>query len=138
MAKDLKAVVDPELLLMVEVKGEPAGFALTLPDVNQALIKIKNGKLLPTGLLKLLWYTKGPGKKVINRCRILTLGIKKDYREYGVGPMLYAEYLKRGPALGYPVGEASWVLEDNKPMNRALEMMCGERSKVYRIYDRAL
>lgn len=138
MAKDMKAIVNPELLLLATLKDKPIGFALTLPDVNQAIAKVKDGKLFPLGIFKLLWFLKGPGKKVINRCRILTLGFKKEYREMGIGPLLYAEYLKRGPALGYPVGEASWVLEDNKPMNRALEMMCGERSKVYRIYDRSL
>ena len=100
---------------------------------------MKDGKLFPTGIFKLLWNLKGPGrKKTINRCRILTLGIKKAYRELGIGPLLYSEYLKRGPARGCPVGEASWILEDNKPMNRALEHMCGERTKVYRLYDKAL
>lgn len=139
MAKDLKAVVDPSLLLIAEVKGQPAAFALCLPDVNQAIKKIPDGKLFPTGLLKLLWNTKGPGrKKTINRCRILTLGIKRAYRELGVGPLLYAEYYKRGPANGYPIGEASWILEDNIPMNKALAHMCGERTKVYRIYERTL
>ena len=139
MAKDMKMIVDPELLLIAEVAGKPAAFALTLPDVNQAQAKVKDGKLLPLGIFKLLWNLKGPGrKKTINRCRILTLGIKKAYRELGIGPLLYSEYLKRGPAQGCPVGEASWILEDNKPMNRALEHMCGERTKVYRLYDRAL
>ena len=139
MAKDMKAIVDPELLLIAEVRGKPAAFALTLPDVNQAIVKVRDGELFPTGLIKLLWNLKGPGrKKTINRCRILTLGIKKAYREYGIGPLLYSEYLKRGPGNGYPVGEASWILEDNKPMNKALQHMCGERTKVYRIYDRTL
>lgn len=139
MAKDLKTVLDPELLLIAEVRGQTAGFALTLPDVNQAIKKVKDGKLLPTGIFKLLWNTKGPGrKKTITRCRILTLGIKKAYREHGIGPLLYAEYFRRGPKLGYQEGEASWILEDNKPMNSALQHMCGQRTKVYRIYDRAL
>ncbi|MFZ9594526.1 MAG: N-acetyltransferase [Bdellovibrionia bacterium] len=139
LAKDMKTIMDPELCLIAEVRGEPAAFALTLPDVNQAFKKVKNGKLLPFGLFQLLWNIKGWGKKkTINRCRIITLGIKKAYREYGIGPLLYTEYLKRGPALGYFTGEASWILEDNKPMNKALELMCGQRTKVYRIYDRAL
>jgi hypothetical protein len=139
MAKDMKAILDPELLLIAEVRGEPVAFALALPDVNQAIKKIPNGKLLPFGLLKLLWNLKGPGKKrTVTRCRVLTLGIKKKFQPMGVGPILYLEYLKRGPAAGYPVGEASWILEDNIPMNRALEAMCGQRTKVYRIYDRAL
>jgi hypothetical protein len=139
MAKDMRPIVDPELCLIAEIHGETVGFALTLPDVNQAIAKIRNGKLLPTGLLKLLWHLKGPGRKnTINRCRVITLGIKKKYMSYGIGPMFYTEYLKRAPALGYPIGEASWILEDNKPMNKALQMMCGERTKVYRIYDRSL
>lgn len=139
MGKDMKTIMDPSLLLIAEVAGEPAAFALTLPDINQALKKVPDGKLLPFGLLKLLWNTKGPGRrKTINRCRVLTLGIKKKFREVGIGPLLYAEYLKRGPGNGYPVGEASWILEDNIPMNKALAHMCGERTKVYRIYDRPL
>jgi ribosomal protein S18 acetylase RimI-like enzyme len=139
MAKDMKTIVDPELCLIAEVRGQPVGFALTLPDVNQAMKKVKDGKLFPTGIFKLLWNIKGPGrKKTINRCRILTLGIKKAYQEYAIGPLLYTEYLKRGPALGYHCGEASWILEDNKPMNRALELMSGQRTKVYRIYDRKI
>jgi hypothetical protein len=139
MAKDMKPIVDPRLVLMVEVRGQPAGFGLTVPDVNQAFKKVKDGKLFPTGLVKLLWNLKGPGKrKTINRCRIITLGIKKAYRELGLGPLLYSEYFKRGPSCGYPVGEASWILEDNVPMTKALEHMCGERYKVYRIYDRPI
>lgn len=139
LAKDLKTIVDPELVLIAEIQGEPAGFAVALPDVNQALKKVRDGKLFPTGLVKLLWHTKGPMKKrTINRCRVFTLGIKKKYRELGLGPLFYTEYLKRGPQCGYPVGEASWVLEDNGPMNKALSYMCGERTKTYRIYDRPL
>lgn len=139
MAKDMKLILDPRLLLIAEVRGEPAGFALTLPDINQVLKRIPNGKLLPSGLFKILWFLKGPGrKKVLTRCRILTLGIKRAYREHGIGPLFYTEYLKRGVELGYTRGEASWILEDNRPMNRAIEMMGGERTKVYRIYERAL
>jgi hypothetical protein len=139
MAKDMKAIVDPELLLIAEVGGVPAAFGLALPDVNQAIAKVKDGKLFPTGLVKLLWHLKGPTrKKTINRCRVLTLGIKKAFREVGIGPLLYMEYLRRAPIGGYDYGEASWILEDNIPMNKALTYMAGERSKVYRLYDRTL
>lgn len=139
LAKDMKMIVDPELLLMAEVRGEPAGFALTLPDVNQVFKKVTDGKLFPTGLFKLLWNLKGPGrKKTINRCRIITLGIKKAYQPMGLGPLFYAEYFKRGVRLGYSRGEASWILENNRLMNRSLELMAGKRNKVYRIFDKAI
>ena len=52
--------------------------------------------------------------------------------------MLYTEYLKRGPENGYPIGEASWILEDNKPMTRALEYMGAFKTKTYRVYDKTL
>ena len=137
MAKDMKAILDPELVLIAEVKGVAAAFALALPDVNQAIHKVKDGKLFPTGIFKLLWNLKGPGKRrTINRCRIVTLGIRKAYRNYGIGPLLYVEYFKRGPARGYPVGEASWILEDNVQMNKALQRIAGERYKTYRVYER--
>lgn len=139
MAKDMKAVVDPSLLLIAEVKGKPVGFSLTLPDVYQAQAKVRDGKLLPFGLAKLLWNLKGPGKKkTIDRLRILTLGVKRAYREAGIGPLLYMEYLRIARETGIRCGEASWILEDNVPMNRAIENMKGKRTKVYRIYDRPL
>jgi hypothetical protein len=139
MAKALKLILDPELLLIAEVQGEAAGFGLCLPDLNQVLKKIPDGKLFPFGMLKLLWNLKGPGKRsTLNRCRIITLGIKKKFRHLQLGPLLYFEYYKRGPKAGYPVGEASWVLEDNIAVNKATQNMSGKRTKTYRIYDRPL
>src|SRR5205085_8624636 len=46
MAGTLKAVVDEDFVLFAEVGGVPAGFTLSLPDVNQVLMKL-NGRLLP-------------------------------------------------------------------------------------------
>jgi len=136
MAKDMKLILDPNLAFIAEVDGEPAGFSLSLPDVNQVFAKVKNGKLLPFGIFKLLWNLKGPGRKsTINRCRILTLGTKQKFRDLGLGPLFYVETYSQALKLGYVGGEASWVLEDNNQMNRALEKMCGNRTKVYRIYE---
>lgn len=139
MAKDMKALVDPRLLLIAEVGGQPAGFMLALPDANQVFKKIPNGRLTPKNIVKLLWNLKGPGrKKTVNRVRILTLGIKRQFQPMGLGPAFYLEALKRAPKIGYPAGEASWILEDNVPMVTAIKYMGGQRTKTYRIYDRAL
>jgi GNAT superfamily N-acetyltransferase len=139
LAKDLKLIVDPEMILIVEVRGEPAGFVLTLPDVNQVFKKVKDGRLFPTGLFKLLWNLKGPGRRrTINHSRVVTLGIRKAYQPLGLGSLLYVETIQRARRRGYDTGEASWILEDNVPMNRAMEMMFGQRTKVYRIYEKSL
>ena len=47
LAKQLKPVVVPELVLFAEVRGELAGFALALPDLNVAL-RHMHGSLFPS------------------------------------------------------------------------------------------
>lgn len=136
MAKDMKAIVVPELLYIVEVRGEIAGFGLCLPDVNQVIAKNRSGKLFPTGLISLLWNLKV--KKSYNRGRVLTLGVKKKFQTLGLAPLMYAKYIKDGPKYGVPKAECSWILEDNVPMNKGLQYMNAKMYKTYRIYDKAL
>ncbi len=136
MAKEMKAVVIPELLFIVEVKGESAGFGLFLPDLNQVMIKIRNGKLFPTGLLKLLWHTKF--HKTMTQGRILTLGVKKKFHHLGLGSLMYLKYFETGPRLGFPSCECSWILEDNAPMNHGLKYMNAKHYKTYRIYEKPI
>ncbi len=57
LAHQLKPVVNPNLCCLAFVGDEPAGFALALPDYNQVLRRM-NGRLLPFGILKLLWYKR--------------------------------------------------------------------------------
>ena len=112
--------------------GEPVGFALSLPDINQA-IRHCNGRLFPFGIFKLLWYMR----RIVG-LRIITLGVKKEYRHTGLAAMLYFETFKRGTRKGHTWGESSWVLEDNKEMLGGLEKMKFWRDKTYRIYERAI
>ncbi|GAH12317.1 unnamed protein product, partial [marine sediment metagenome] len=74
MEKELKLIIDPELVFIAEYKGEPAGFLMAFPDMNQA-IKLANGRLLPFGLLKILWH-----RHKIKSLRIALLGVLKEYR----------------------------------------------------------
>lgn len=132
LAKDLKPVVVPELVIIVEYKGEPIGFSLSLPDLNLALKHNRNGYLLP-GLYCLLRY-----KKSINATRIIVLGVVKEHQMTGAGGVLFYETAKRSVENGYPEGEAGWVLEDNVMMNRGAELLNADRVKTYRIYETPL
>ena len=132
MAKDLKPVVDPNLVIIVESKGKPVGFALSLPDYNIVLKNNKNGYLIP-GLFRILFQ-----KKKIDFTRIVILGVLPEYLNTGIGGALFYETAIQSIKHGYPHGEASWVLEDNIMMNRGAELMQGERTKTYRIYDYVL
>jgi GNAT superfamily N-acetyltransferase len=137
MVKDLKQIYDPELVLFAEVGGKPVGFALSLPDVNQAF---HHGKRIPKGVMNLpvaVWKLL-TNKNAIDTVRIIILGVLKEYRGRGVDAMLYLETMDRAKTKGYEFGEASWVEEGNAPMNRAAQMMNGERYKTYRIFKKAL
>ena len=132
MAKQMKQIVDPELCLIAEVDGEPVGFALALPDFNQA-IRHTDGRLLPFGLFKLLWYARR-----IDQVRVITLGVKPEYRRHGLDAMMMLRAYRRALELGYRRSEASWILEDNVPMRRIMERLGWQVYKTYRVYEKPI
>jgi hypothetical protein len=135
IAKDMKMILDPDLALFGEIEGEPAGFALALPDVNQVFRKL-NGRLLPFGIFKLLWNMKI--RKNINQARVITLGVIKKYQKRGLDSVFYYDLLNNGVNNGYLVGELSWILEDNEMMRSAAEGIGARVYKTYRIYETPL
>lgn len=139
MAKSLKDVIWKEFCIIAEREGEPIGFALSLPDINQILVKNRNGRLIPTGLFRLLFGLRPRKKGSVNRVRVATLGVKPQYRTTGVANLLCLETFHSAPKMGVEGGELSWVLEDNKDMMNAAELMSGEGPyKRYRVYDKHL
>lgn len=135
IASNMKRIVDPDLVLIAEHQGEPVAFCMALPDINQALIRLK-GKLFPVGLLKLLWHTKVRNK--INQIRLVTMGIVPEYQRRGIDSVMFVETFERAVAKGYVLGELSWILETNDLMCRSAEAMGAELYKRYRIMEMPL
>ena len=133
LARDFRPIVDPALCLIAEVKGEPVGFSLALPNINHALRHLPNGRLFPFGLFRFLWH-----KRKVRGIRVVTLGFKPGFQHSGLGAALYLRGWLAGTERGYDHGEASWILEDNLDMVRPLERMGGTPYKRYRIYERPL
>lgn len=133
LAKDLKMILDPDFCLVAEHEGKMVGFALAVPDINQVLIKIKRGRLLPTGIFKLLF-----GRKKINYVRIITLGVIEEYRKLGIEACFYASIIKKAGEKNIKGGEGSWILETNDLMNKAMQNINGKVYKTYRIYEKAI
>jgi GNAT superfamily N-acetyltransferase len=128
LAKSLKPIVDERFALMAEVKGEPIGFALALPDFNQALRHV-DGRLFPFGLFKLLWHRRN-----IHRLRVFTLGLKPEYQRKGIDALFYLRIFQNGLPAGIHQAEAGWILEDNWGMRRGLERLGAYVYKTYRVY----
>ena len=92
-----------------------------------------------TGLLKLLWRLKVRGPTSV---RMALLGIRKKWRQVrkyaGLSTFLYVDMNESGRRMGVRLGELSWTLEDNGPVNVGIKMMGGQIYKRYRVYQKDL
>jgi GNAT superfamily N-acetyltransferase len=131
-AKDLKPVLDENWAMIAERRdtGVVVGAALTLPDFNQVLRHL-NGRLLPFGWAKALWW-----RRKINAVRVFALGVKPEYQHTGVAARLYQMHYDAAERTPQKGGEMGWILEVNKPMNRAMQGMGGEIVRRFRVYER--
>ena len=93
-AQVLKYIVWPQFTFMAEVDGEPAGFMIIVPDFHHAFKAIGNGRLLPTGLFKIL-----AAKRRISTGRIMILGAKKEFRKRGIFALFVNEMHRRAKSI---------------------------------------
>ena len=133
MAKEMKMLIVPQFAFMAEIDGVPAGFMLVLPDFNQIFKRIPNGKLLPTGLFKLLL-----GKQSLKGFRVLLLGVKPEFRSRSIFQLFVHEVFRRGRAYGATAVELSWILEDNHLMTQPMAAIQAPEYRRWRVYDRAI
>jgi GNAT superfamily N-acetyltransferase len=124
-------VIGAGWFMVGENDTETVAVAITIPDINQVLKKM-GGKLLPFG-----WWYYLNRKRWIDRCRIGFLGVLPEYQHTGVAASLYLEHFEMAARTQIKHGEAGWILETNRSMNRALEAMGGRIVKRCRMYERA-
>jgi GNAT superfamily N-acetyltransferase len=130
-AKELKPILDEDWLMACDTpEGETVGIALTIPDVNQ-VFKRMNGRVLPLGWLKFLWY-----RPRVDRVRVGFLGVRPEYQHTGIAAAMYAEHFRQAARKPQDGGEMGWILESNEAMNRGMEAMGGRVVKRYRVYER--
>lgn len=133
LAKELKPLVDPDLVRLSFFAGEPAGFLLALPDVNPALAVLNGSLWNPIRLLR----ASIVGRRKVG-LRLITMGVKEQHRLRGIEGVMFYQGLKAALDNGYAWCEYSWILEDNELAKRTVRLMDAKLSKVYRIYGKAL
>lgn len=133
IAQDLKPIVDPDFIYFAEKNGKPVGVSITIPNLNDIQKTIKKGRLFPTGIFKIFL-----GMKKIKTVRVLALGTLQEYRKLGIDVCFYVRNLMTAKQKGIKRAEASWILENNVAMNRALEHIGGKVYRKYRIFEKEL
>ncbi|MGN6557040.1 MAG: GNAT family N-acetyltransferase [Solirubrobacterales bacterium] len=129
---DMHLVFSREWFMVAEKDGETIAVAITLPDINQVLKKMK-GRLLPLG-----WWYFLRRNRIADRVRVGFLGVKPEHQHTGVAASLYVEHFNTAERVRQDHGEAGWILETNEAMNRGLEAMSAEIVKKYRVYELSL
>jgi GNAT superfamily N-acetyltransferase len=128
-ADELKRIIDPDLVLVVEMDGQPIGISVTLPDVNQVLRRM-NGHLYPWGWLKYLWY-----RRRIDVASLKIMGVLEPYRGKGIEGAISVETARQLIAKRYAWVDFSLIAEENGNAIRLMKHMGFERYKVYRTYE---
>lgn len=135
LAQDLKLIVEPDIVFILEDDGEPVAFSISLPNMNQVLRHVSNGRLFPFGLPKLLAYSQF-GE--IYEVRMPLMGVLPAYQGQGLYAPLVLATIEEGPKRGYDACEMSWVLDSNDTMKNALEALGGVVDKEYAMLEKPL
>ncbi|MBN2551724.1 MAG: hypothetical protein JXB06_03090 [Spirochaetales bacterium] len=129
--RQLKPIVDPDAIWIVEDAGRTVGFCLGFPDINIILRRI-GGRLFPFGFIALL-----AGRRRLREYRLFGLAVLPEYHSLGLDVLLYMSLFEALAPRGVRM-EASYVLEDNSSMINALLKLGLKQTKTYRIYEKAL
>ena len=137
--KKLKPIIYNDLVRVAEIEGEPVAFMITIPDLNEQLIKY-GGSLFPFNWAKLLWWLRKPKVRTM---RVPLMGVLKKLQSSRVASQLafmLIEFIRRDSVAKYGAthGEFGWVLASNGPMRSVGEAVGGTVNKVYRIYEKRL
>lgn len=138
LERSLKPLLSPDLAVIAELDGVPAGMMVALPNLNEAIADL-GGRLLPVGWVRLLWRLRA-GR--IRSARVPLMGVRRRFQRGLVGAaimtLMFAALHSAGRRRGIERIEMSWVLEDNRPMRHLAEGMGATPYKTYRIYERRL
>lgn len=127
-AGEFRRFYRPELVVFADVGGQPAGFGLALPDVNEALHRL-HGRLLPWGWLRLLRDVPR-----IRTARLILLGVRPEFRGRGIAALIANQIADAARRMGVREAELSLVLDSNREMRHVIAAFGGTRVKTYRLY----
>ena len=132
LADGFRPILNPDLALIAEVGGKPAGFALALPDVNEAFQPL-NGRSGPLAMLRLLWAIRH-----LKRVCFKILVILPEFQGRGIEAVLIRELC--AGVLKHNLREVDMSLtgDDNEKSTRFQEHLGFHVYRRYRVYQKEL
>jgi hypothetical protein len=133
LAKRLRFIYDPRLMMLGERGGETIAFCCCIPDYNEAMRDL-GGRMLPFGWAKFAWRLAA---RRIKGARLILIGVDPRYHKTLGGAALHMimvyrmiEYLL---TRGYRSLELAWMIEDNRDMLKLAASFDARPKKLYRV-----
>ncbi|MBN1925539.1 MAG: GNAT family N-acetyltransferase [Prolixibacteraceae bacterium] len=128
--KSSKLVLDPKFVFFAYADNEPIALFVMLPDFNQALKTLGNGKLNLINIIKLLRFIK---KGRFTRTRIIIMGVVEKYQKSGIESAIFYELdrkiMPHKPQ--YKEVEISWAGDFNPKIIAIYKATGGVHSKTH-------
>jgi hypothetical protein len=136
-ADALKYVMPEDFGFVFELDGAPAAFGIGIPNLHE-MTRDLNGRLFPHGL-RLIRRIRKPRFKT---ARLALFGVRRKFHRSAAGGAIILSLIDRMRHL-YRVYdleqlEFGWVLEDNAPMRRPIELGGAQVDKIHRVYEKQL
>lgn len=138
LATVFKILLRPGDVAIAEYNGAPVAFALIMPNLNE-VIRDLGGKLFPFGWAKILWRLKV--RKPFT-ARMPLMGVRKALQSSPLGAALALMVIQEtrvfNIAHGTPIGELSWILDQNEGVKNVIDLVGAEQKKRYRLFEKPL
>ena len=131
VAKALKPIMDPHIIVFAFHEEEPIGFYVNIPELNE-IFKFVNGKLDWLGKLKFLYHKMRKTPKTMVG---IVFGVVKEWHGKGVeGAMITWFGLEKVPVLKYEDTILTWIGDFNPKMIKVATNLGTELYRTYITY----
>lgn len=134
MMGKLKYVLDERIVWFAYFKGEPIGFFISIPELNQLFVRYVDGRMNLLGKLKFIWH------KYIGTCKAMygiAFGIVPRHQRKGVETALIvaaARIVQDKRKVLYTDLQMNWIGDFNPKMMNVAEQIGGRIYKTHHTY----
>lgn len=130
LGRAMAVLADLELIQLAFVGERAVGFAVCLPEINEALVRCR-GRLSPRAIAGLVSGWRG-----IRTAAIKLIGVDPELRGSGLHAVMIQAIVLGAQRAGYTRMDGSVIDERNRPMRGVVEGLGMAIYRVYRFYQR--
>jgi GNAT superfamily N-acetyltransferase len=124
LTREFLSLIHPDYVsLILNENDEVVAFGVVMPSLSKALKKAR-GKLLPFGLLRVLWALRNN-----DTVDMLLIGVRPDYQNKGLHALIFEKIAKTFHQRGIKEVETTRELEEN---NKVQQLWAGYESRLHK------